>query len=80
MCKKFAEDTSKHEKLNGLFRENEAIPDIMTRNYELFKVNSMGGGGLVSPRQGNCRFFFCRILSIQVRAMSENRILRFVPC
>ena len=51
MCKKFAEDTSKHEKLNGMFLENEAIPDIMTRNYELFKVNmAWGGGGLVSRK------------------------------
>ena len=39
LCKKFAEDTSKHEKLKGMFPKNEAIPDMMTRNHELFKVN-----------------------------------------
>ena len=39
LCKKFSEDTSKHEKLTGMFPKNNAIPYMMTRNHELFKGN-----------------------------------------
>ena len=39
VCKKFAEDTSKHKKLKGMCPKSEAIPDMITRNHELFKVN-----------------------------------------
>ena len=35
----YLEDTSKHEKLKDMFPKNKAIPDMMTRNQELFKVN-----------------------------------------
>ena len=39
LCKNFAKETVKHEKLKSMFPINEASPEIITRNHEKFKVN-----------------------------------------
>ena len=39
LCKNFAKETIKHEKLTNMFPKNEIIPDMETRTHETIKVN-----------------------------------------
>ena len=39
LCKNFAKETTKHEKLTNMFPKSEVIPYMKTRKQETFKVN-----------------------------------------
>ena len=39
LCKNFAKETTKHEKLYNMYPKSEVIPDMKTKKHETFKVN-----------------------------------------
>ena len=39
LCKNFAEETAKHEKMINMFPKNTLSPNMKTRHHEVYNVN-----------------------------------------